>query len=124
MVYNNRYINKVVKRFENNQITIGSLILIGFKEMNQTILMLIKKSYNHPTVVSSMHIFILLSKTYNFGYIHNNTIIIYKVENLFNTYNIFAHLFFLDISIPLPYLPNTTAIPEWFQHKLNYFSFC
>jgi hypothetical protein len=94
MVYNNRYINKVVKRFENNQIIIGSLILIGFKEMNQTILMLIKKSYNHPTVVSSMHIFILLSKTYNFGYIHNNAIIIYKVENLFNTYNIFEHLFF------------------------------
>jgi len=43
MVYNNRYINKVVKRFENNQITIGSLVLIGFKEINRTILMLIKK---------------------------------------------------------------------------------
>jgi len=94
MVHNNRYITKVVKRFENNQITIGSLILIGFKELNPTTLMLIKKSNNHPTVVSSMHIFILLSKTYNSGYIHNDTIVICKVEHLFNTYIIFAHLIF------------------------------
>ncbi len=119
MVHNNRYITKVVKRFENNQITIGSLILIGFKELNWTILMLIKKSNNHP-----MRIFILLSKTYNFGYIHNNIIVICQAENLFNTYIIFAHLIFLNISIPLPYLPNTPIIPEWFWHKLNYFSFC
>jgi len=59
-----------------------------------------------------MHIFILLSETYNFGYIHNNIIVICKVEKLFNTYIIFAHLSFLDISIPLPYLLNTTVIPE------------
>ncbi len=59
-----------------------------------------------------MHIFILLSKTYNFGYIHNNIIVICQAENLLNTYIIFAHLFFLDISIPLPYLPNTVVRPE------------
>jgi hypothetical protein len=94
MVHNNRYITKVVKRFENNQIRIGSLILIGFKEMNQTILVLIKKSNNSPRVVSSMHIFILLSKTYNFGYIYNNTLVICKVENLFNMYIIFECLIF------------------------------
>jgi hypothetical protein len=41
-----------------------------------------------------MHIFILLSKTYNFGYIHNNIIIICQAENLFITYIIFAHLIF------------------------------
>ncbi len=69
--------------------------------------MLIKKSNNHP-----MHIFILLSKTNNFGYIHNSIIVICQAEILFNTYIIFSHLIFLDISIQLPYLPNTPVIPE------------